>query len=411
MTISTKSLAFAFLSLTLAAPARADELTGRWQARFDTQIGPQSYVFTLKAEGTKLTGKAVSEIGGEKRETELAEGKLEGNEISFIEPLSFQGNTLRISYKGKLAGDEIKFTRKVGEFATEEFTARRSTAAEVATRPTTAPVPNRGQGMPRIELGPDDKPAYPPAPAGFDAPREGVPKGKVESVTYDSKVVGIARQMVVYLPPGYSTGQRYPVLYLLHGIGDLETTWWKEGRAEVILDNLLADGKIRPMIVVMPNGRSDKTMTPRTPWNQQGPAFALFEKELFKDLIPFVESHYSVQADREHRALAGLSMGGGQSLNIGLKHIDAFAWVGGFSSAPNTRPAADLIPAPAETAKQLKLLWISCGDQDGLIRISQNVHAYLKKSDVPHIWHVESGGHTRQVWRNDLYLFAPLLFR
>ncbi|HZJ16974.1 MAG TPA: alpha/beta hydrolase-fold protein [Chthoniobacteraceae bacterium] len=132
---------------------------------------------------------------------------------------------------------------------------------------------------------------------------------------------------------------------------------------------------------------------------------------LLEDVIPFVESHYSAQPDREHRALAGLSMGGGQSLNFGLRHLEAFAWVGGFSSAPNTKAATELVPAPAETAKQLKLLWISCGDKDGLFGISQGFHRYLKDKDVPHIWHVDSGGHTREVWRNDLYLLAQQLFR
>jgi Putative esterase len=313
MPIAANRLAFAVLILALATPGGADDVAGSWQAEFDTQIGRQKYRFELKIDGGKVTGKAISDIGGEKRETELTEGKIAGDEISFVEPLSFQGNALRIAYTGKIAGDQIRFTRRVGDFATEEFVARRG-AAPVSGAPSPSARSPRRPGMPpQIELGPDDKPAYPPAPAGFDAPREGIPKGKIESVTYDSKEVGIPRRMVVYTPPGYSTDKKYPALYLLHGIGDMETTWWKEARAEVILDNLLADGKVSPMIVVMPNGRADKNMTPRTPWNQQGPAFAVFEKELFEDVIPFVESHYSVQADRERRALAGLSMRGAES--------------------------------------------------------------------------------------------------
>ncbi len=268
-----------------------------------------------------------------------------------------------------------------------------------------------GRRFPRIELGPDDKPAFPAAPKGFDATREDVAKGKVETVAYDSKTVGGPRKMVIYTPPGYSSEMKYPVLYLLHGIGDVETTWWKGGRANVILDNLLSEKKITPMIVVMPNGRSSKTMTARTPWDQQGPAFELFEKELFADVIPFVESHYSVKADREHRAIAGLSMGGGQGLNFGLSHLDAFAWVGGFSSAPNTKNIEQLVPKPPQTAKQLKLLWISCGDKDFLFGISQKAHKFLKDHQVPHQWHVDSGGHEWDVWRNDLYLLAQLLFK
>jgi enterochelin esterase-like enzyme len=149
----------------------------------------------------------------------------------------------------------------------------------------------------------------------------------------------------------------------------------------------------------------------RDPIPKQSPAFAAFEKELLSDLIPFVEKTYSVKADRESRALAGLSMGGGQSLNFGLSNLDTFAWVGGFSSAPNTRRADDLVPDPAGAAKQLKLLWVSCGDQDGLMRVSRGFHDVLEQKQVPHVWHVNSGGHTFAVWKTDLYHFAPLLFR
>ena len=185
-----------------------------------------------------------------------------------------------------------------------------------------------------------------PAPQGFDLRRDGIERGKVETVEYDSRSVGVKRKMLIYTPPGYSKDARYPVLYLLHGIGDDETGWTKKGSADVILDNLYADKKLVPMIVVMPNGRASTEPPPANPF--QGNAFrayAAFEDDLLKDVIPYVESHYPVQADREHRALAGLSMGGGQSLNFGLKHLDTFAWIGGFSSAPNTRRAASL-PMP-----------------------------------------------------------------
>ena len=118
-----------------------------------------------------------------------------------------------------------------------------------------------------------------------------------------------------------------------------------------------------------------------------------------------------MKADREGRALAGLSMGGGQSLNIGLANLDTFAWVGGFSSAPNTRPAAELVPDPGKATRQLKLLYISCGNKDGLIRISQGVHAYLKEKKVPHIWHVDDHAHDFQHWKNGLYNFSQLIFK
>ncbi len=249
------------------------------------------------------------------------------------------------------------------------------------------------------------------APAGFDARRENIARGKIETVEYASKTVGAPRKMVIYTPPGYAKETQYPVLYLLHGIGDDETGWQKKGSAEVILDNLNADRKIVPMIVVMPNGRAATNLTAKAPWNEQGRAFENFTGDLIKDIIPYVESRYSVKADRANRALAGLSMGGGQSLNIGLTHLEVFGWVGGFSSAPNTKPASALVPDPAAAARQLKLLWLSCGDQDGLMNISKNFHTALEESKVPHLWHIDSGGHTWPVWKNDLYLFAQQLFR
>ena len=160
------------------------------------------------------------------------------------------------------------------------------------------------------------------------------------------------------------------------------------------------------MIVVMPNGRARKNDRAEGNVFASAPAFAAFEQDLLKDVIPTIESRYSVKADREHRALAGLSMGGGQSLNFGLAHLDTFAWIGGFSSAPNTKPAAKLVPDPASAKKQLKLLWVACGNKDDLIRISQGVHAYLKEKDVPHVWHVDGHAHDPTEWRNNLYLFA-----
>src|SRR5262245_24864666 len=259
-----------------------------------------------------------------------------------------------------------------------------------------------------------DRPAraIPPAPRGFDAKRDGIERGKLETVEYDSTTVGVKRKAQVYTPPGYSREQKYPVLYLLHGIGGDEREWTRGGVANVVLDNLHADKKVVPMIVVLPNGRASKDLTARDPIPKQSPAFAAFEKDLLKDLIPFIEKTYSVKSDRESRALAGLSMGGGQSLNFGLNNLDTFAWVGGFSSAPNTKPAGDLLKDPADTTKKMKLLWVSCGDKDGLMRFSQRFHDVLEGKKVPHIWHVHPGGaHDFTVWKADLYHFAPLLFR
>jgi len=262
-----------------------------------------------------------------------------------------------------------------------------------------------------IVLGPDDKPMFDDPPADFNVVRDDIPRGKLEMIQYDSKTVGTRRNMNVYTPPGYSAERKYPVLYLLHGIGGDETEWQRLCKPEVILDNLIADAKAAPMIIVMPNGRA--RVNDRAEGNifAAAPAFERFEADLLEDVIPAIESHYSVIADREHRALAGLSMGGGQSLNFGLAHLEVFAWVGGFSSAPNTKPAAALVPNPAATREKLKLLYLSCGDKDGLINISQRVHAYLKEHNVPHIWHVDSHGHDGVEWSKNLYLFAQQTFQ
>jgi enterochelin esterase-like enzyme len=262
-----------------------------------------------------------------------------------------------------------------------------------------------------IVLNADDVPAFPDPPAGIDKERKDVPHGRLEMITYESKTVGTKRKMQVYTPPGYSKDKKYPVLYLLHGIGGDETEWQRFARPNVLLDNLLADGKVTPMIVVMPNGRAQKNDRAEGDVFRSAPAFAAFEQDLLKDVIPAIEARYSVQAGRGHRALAGLSMGGGQALNFGLAHLDTFAWVGAFSAAPNTKPAAELVPDPAKAKEQLKLLWVACGKRDNLLRISQGVHAYLKGKGVPHVWHVDGHGHDPTEWKNNLYLFAQRIFR
>jgi enterochelin esterase-like enzyme len=318
----------------------------------------------------------------------------------------------------------------------------------------------------------DDRPQdLAAAPKGFDAKRDGIGRGKVEAVEYDSRSAAARRKMTVYLPPGYSKETKYPVLYLLHGAGDNEAGWTRSGAANVILDNLYADKKIVPMIVVMPNGtvrqgpglavagalmkRADKgkdgkltldeflaaakelfqdadrdrkgtvderqlaeainrlvpAPAPGPPGRGFGGDFVTaFQDDLLKDVIPYVESHYSVQADPEHRALAGLSMGGGQALTIGLRHLDTFAWVGGFSSALFGGSNA-LVAGPAEAGKKLRLLWVSCGDADTLLNASKSFHTALEERKVRHVWHVDSGAHTWPVWKNDLYLLSQLLFR
>jgi enterochelin esterase-like enzyme len=250
-------------------------------------------------------------------------------------------------------------------------------------------------------------------PGGFDLVRPGIAAGKMDTVQYTSKTVGTTRKALVYTPPGYSKKKKYPVMYLLHGIGGDEKEWLKGGNPQQILDNLYADKKIEPMIVVMPNGRAmkDDRATGDVMAPDKVAAFATFEKDLLNDLIPYIEKKYAVLNDREHRAIAGLSMGGGQSLNFGLGNLDKFAWVGGFSSAPNTKKPEELMPDPELAKKKLKLLWISCGDHDRLISFSERTHDYLLEHNVPHVYFIEPGVHDFKVWKNGLYMFSQFLFK
>jgi enterochelin esterase-like enzyme len=389
--------------------APAVNISGQWQADFETQLGLQKYRFDFQSNQGKVVAKGSAETDGQKRDIEFKDAKLTGDTLTFVEAREIQDREIPIEFTGKVSDKGIQFTRKVGEFGSQQGLATRVVTASPQGEQPQARRGRGGFGGP-IELGPDDKPAFSNPPEGFDKTRDGVERGKLETVEYDSKSVGNKRKAVVYTPPGYSAEQKYPVLYLLHGIGGDENEWRRGGQPEVILDNLIDEEKAVPMIIVMPNGRAQPDDRPGPNAMATAPAFGKFDKDLLGDLIPFVESRYSVKKDREHRALAGLSMGGGQSLNFGLANLDTFAWVGGFSSAPNTRPAAELLPDP-EKAKQLKLLFISCGNKDGLIRISQGVHAYLKEKEVPHTWHVDEHAHDFQHWKKALYHFAQLIFK
>ena len=289
--------------------------------------------------------------------------------------------------------------------------AQSTSQARPAGEPNPAAAPAGPRPAAPIVLAPDDVRAVPDAPAGFDARRENIPHGKLEMIEYDSKTVGTRRKMNVYTPPGYSAAKKYPVLYLLHGIGGDETEWERFATPDVMLDNLIADGKATPMIVVMPNGRAQPNDRAEGNVFASAPAFAKFEGDLLNDVIPTIESRYSAYTDREHRALAGLSMGGGQTVNFGLTHLDRFAWLGAFSEAPNSRPPEELVTDPAATAAQLKLFWISCGNKDGLISFSQRMHRYLKEHQVPHVWNVDDNAHDPAHWKNNLYHFASRIFQ
>ena len=287
-----------------------------------------------------------------------------------------------------------------------------TTASALAQEPTAPPTskipPQPRESWSAIKINADDKPAFPEPPAGWDVKRDNIPHGKLSMISYDSNTVGTRRKMNVYTPPGYSSEKKYPVLYLLHGIGGDETEWARYAQPEVLLDNLIADGKARPMIIVMPNGRAQKDDRPIGDIFKHIPAFLVFEGDLLDDIIPTIESRYSVQSDREHRALAGLSMGGGQTMNIGFAHLDRFGWLGAFSSGPNAKRIDDLLPDPT-VAKQLKFLWLSCGSRDGLLHVSQELHAEMTAKNVPHIWHVTDHAHDAPEWKQALFWFVQKL--
>jgi len=369
----------------------------------------------LKQDAAAVTGKASVDTNGEKREATFREGKIEGDKLTLVELLAIQGNDVRVTFTGKVSANEIKLTRQVGDFGSSEATAKRVAGTEPAKPGQPAPGKGAAKGGKGgfggpIQLGPDDKQVFPDPPTGFNVARDNVPHGDVKVVEYDSKTLGTRRALRVYTPPGYAAERKYPVLYMLHGLGNTSTEWTQRARAPQIIDNLLADGKIQPMIMIFPSGDAAATVANGGGGRAQAGYGEPFSKDLLNDIIPFVESHYSVLADRDHRALAGMSMGGGQTLNIGLTNVDKFAWIGGIASAPNTKPPAQLVPDP-DVAKKVKLLWLACGNKDGLVRVSQGVHHYLKEKGVPHVWNVDGNGHDTAEMSNNLYHFAQRLFK
>jgi enterochelin esterase-like enzyme len=261
---------------------------------------------------------------------------------------------------------------------------------------------------------PGDSPAY------YDS--RPVPHGDVRMVLYESKTMGVTRWLWIYTPPNYDkTSTKYPVLYLLHGNGEAQNGWVMNGRANIILDNLVAEGKARPMIVVMPQGHAlqGASVGPlqRVVGGEEGGMFStLFPKDLLEDVIPLVERNYRVQPGADNRAIAGLSMGGGQALTIGLAHTDLFHYVLGFSAAVGGQFGSpeealkDVLAAPAPLNSRLKLLWVACGKQDFLYQANRAFVKTLNDKGVKHTFHETEGSHVWSVWRNNLHDAAPMLF-
>src|SRR5262245_10342856 len=243
-----------------------------------------------------------------------------------------------------------------------------------------------------------------------------VPHGSVHQHAYQSKALGRPRELWVYTPPGYEQASqaatRYPLLVLQHGSGDNNQTWVTHGKAHWILDNLLAAGRAKPMIMVMLDGHPLGMQSRDAATQRRGAAMEAFRNELFDDALPLVESQYRTQPGRESRAICGLSMGGGQSLSVGLGNLDRFAWIGAFSAAPPSAETAQAILAdPAAANSKLKLLWIGCGQDDFLKSRNEELISSLKSKEISHEWHLTPGDHSWPVWRRYLAEFAPKLFQ
>jgi enterochelin esterase-like enzyme len=260
--------------------------------------------------------------------------------------------------------------------------------------------------------------------SGVEVPEKGVdfydakevPHGEVRALWYHSKVTGKPRRAIVYTPPGYEAAAtaRYPVLYLQHGAGEDERGWTTQGRMNFILDNLIAAKKARPMIVVMDNGYADKVGTPAAPLFD----FRAFEGVLVSELIPTVDAAYRTLADRDHRALAGLSMGGMQALQIGLGHLDTFASIGSFSAPPVAKLDANtsyggVFRDAAAFNKKVRLLWLGAGSaEERFAAGAKATHEALDRAGITHVVYESPGtAHEWQTWRRSLHDFAPRLFR
>ena len=258
-----------------------------------------------------------------------------------------------------------------------------------------------------------------PGPPSLPWELNDVPHGEIHHHFYKSAVANDQRDYYVYTPPGYDPAgkTKYPVLYLLHGYSDDASGWTAVGRANVILDNLIARGKAKPMIIVMPLGYGTMEMI-RLAWNAwshtdvRDENFAKFTQALLTEVMPKVESEYRITKDRNSRAIAGLSMGGSESLLTGLNNLDKFAWIGAFSSGGIPDDFGKDFPGlDAKANQQIRLLWIACGTEDRLINVNRNLREWLKAKGIEHTNLETPGMHTWMVWRRNLAEFAPLLFR
>jgi len=263
-----------------------------------------------------------------------------------------------------------------------------------------------------------DNEVHVPGPLSLPWELNDVPHGEIHHHFYKSAVAGDDRDFFVYTPPGYNAAAKtsYPVLYLLHGFSDDASAWTAVGRANIILDNLIAQGKAKPMIVVMPLGYGTMEIVARG-WHHSDDDLrdrnrAKFTEVLLTEVMPRVESEYRINKERNTRAIAGLSMGGSESLVTGLNHLDKFAWIGAFSSGGIPKDFDKSFPGlDARSNSQIRLLWIACGTEDDLIKDNRSFREWLKSKGVQHTDIETPGMHTWMVWRRNLAELAPLLFR
>lgn len=240
-------------------------------------------------------------------------------------------------------------------------------------------------------------------------PRPGVPHGTVHINTYDSKSLNQTRRMFVYTPPGYEdSSQKYPTLYLLHGSGLLEEAWVETGQANLILDNLLADKKILPMVVVMPFGHTARAQADQSR-GRGAAAGGSFDDDLLNDVMPLIEHTYHVLSDRDHRAIAGLSMGANQALSIGLRKLDLFSAIGAFSGNGGGNQLTSMDPAVLNA--KLKVLFLGVGKSDPVFAANSRTADTLTQKKIDHVFDPCEGAHIWPVWQYDLTKFTPLLFR
>jgi enterochelin esterase-like enzyme len=256
-----------------------------------------------------------------------------------------------------------------------------------------------------------------PGPASSPWETDDRPHGAVQHQFFRSKIIGDDRDYYVYTPPGYDphSATKYPVLYLLHGFGQVTRSWLDTGFANRILDHLINDGKAKPMIVVMPDAYGgDEILAKGAYWTDsiRTHNFDMFAKSLFDEVVPQVEANYNIESDRNSRAIAGLSMGGAESLLVGLNNLDKFAWIGSFSSGGVRDNFDQEFPGlKTQANRDLHLLWIACGTDDGLLGINREIDKWMSAKGITHSEVETPGNHTWMVWRRNLTSFVPLLFR